>query len=57
MRILHMTTFLQGAAGRIILDLLLKQREAGHEVALVMNKKAERGYLSYPVYLQMSNSF
>ena len=48
MRILHVTTFLQGGAGRIITDLALEQRRSGHEVRVVADAGGEPGYASYP---------
>ena len=35
MRILHLATFLQGGAGRVITDLALAQHAAGHQVRVV----------------------
>jgi len=35
MRILHLTTFLEGGAGRILTALAIEQRRAGHEVMVV----------------------
>lgn len=50
MRILHVTTFLQGGAGRIITELAIAQRRAGHDVRLVADAGGEPGYGSYPEY-------
>lgn len=52
MRILHITTFLQGGAGRIIAALAVAQRHAGHDVTLVTDSGGEPGYGSYPEYLE-----
>jgi glycosyltransferase involved in cell wall biosynthesis len=38
MKILHLATFLQGGAGRVIADLAMAQHEAGHDVSLVVSK-------------------
>ena len=51
MRILHLTTFLQGGAGRNITDLALAQRHAGHDVRVAADAGGEPGYASYPEYL------
>jgi glycosyltransferase involved in cell wall biosynthesis len=37
MRILHLATYLQGGAGRVIVDLVSAQRESGHEVSVVIS--------------------
>ena len=51
MRILHLTTFLQGGAGRIIAALAVAQRQRGHTVTVVADDGGEDGYASYPEYL------
>lgn len=51
MRILHVTTFLQGGAGRIITALAVAQRRAGHEVIVVADSGGETGYESYGEYI------
>jgi L-malate glycosyltransferase len=51
MRILHLTTFLQGGAGRNITDLALAQRRGGHDVRVAADAGGEPGYASYPEYL------
>jgi glycosyltransferase involved in cell wall biosynthesis len=50
MRILHVTTFLQGGAGRLITALALAQRRAGHDVVLALDSGGEPGYDTYPDY-------
>jgi glycosyltransferase involved in cell wall biosynthesis len=50
MHILHVTTFLQGGAGRIITALAVAQRHAGHHVTVVADAGGEPGYDSYPEY-------
>jgi glycosyltransferase involved in cell wall biosynthesis len=52
MHILHITTFLQGGAGRIITALALAQRDAGHEVTVATDDGVAPGYGSYPEYLE-----
>jgi L-malate glycosyltransferase len=51
MRILHVTTFLQGGAGRIIAALAVAQRSAGHDVIVVADSSQHEGYGSYPDYI------
>jgi glycosyltransferase involved in cell wall biosynthesis len=51
MRILHVTTFLQGGAGRVIASLAVAQRRAGHEVLVAADAGGEPGYSSYREYL------
>ena len=50
-RVLHVTTFLQGGAGRAICDLAIGQQAAGHAVAVVATRTGAPGYLNYPEYL------
>lgn len=56
MHVLHVTTFLQGGAGRIITALALAQRDAGHEVTVVTDDGGAPGYESYPEYLKRLSS-
>lgn len=51
MRILHLATFLQGGAGRIIADLALEQHLAGHDVGVVVSGTGAPGYGNYQAYL------
>jgi glycosyltransferase involved in cell wall biosynthesis len=51
MKILHLTTFLQGGAGRVITDLALAQHAAGHDVLVVTSKTGAVGYGNYETYL------
>ncbi len=48
--IVHLSTYLQGGAGRIISDLITLQADAGHEVACVINQTEYEGYQSYAEY-------
>ena len=52
MRILHLTTFLQGGAGRIIVELAREQQRQGHEVMVVASRRGAPGYGNYQEYLQ-----
>lgn len=51
MNILHLTTYLQGGAGRIITALALKQKQSAHNVSVLASKTPEPGYCSYDEYL------
>jgi len=53
MRILHVTTYLQGGAGRAIVDLAIQQQRAGHRVIVVMDSGGQAGYASYPEYIEV----
>jgi len=53
MRILHVTTYLQGGAGRAIVDLAIQQRLAGHHVIVVLDSGGQPGYASYPEYIEL----
>ena len=50
--ILHLTTFLQGGAGRAIADLACAQHAAGHRVTVVASTTARGEFANYPEYLQ-----
>lgn len=52
MRVLHITTFLQGGAGRNIADLAVAQQRAGHDVRVAADAGGEPGYSSYPEYIE-----
>lgn len=51
MRILHLATFLQGGAGRAIVDLVREQLQAGHAVTVVASGTGAPGYGNYQTYL------
>ena len=50
--VLHLTTFLQGGAGRAITDLACAQHAAGARVTVVTSETAEAGFGNYPEYLE-----
>ncbi len=50
MNILHITTFLQGGAGRVIYDLAKAQHKYGN-VVVVTSKTSEPGYGNYEEYI------
>ncbi len=49
--IAHLTTFLQGGAGRAIVDLACAQHAAGHEVLVLASATGAPGYGNYPHHL------
>ena len=51
MNILHITTFFQGGAGRIIYNLALQQKKDGHKVVVITSKTEEPGYENYREYI------
>jgi len=51
MKILHLATFLQGGAGRAIVDLVREQHAAGHQVSVVTSSQGVSGYGNYQAYL------
>jgi glycosyltransferase involved in cell wall biosynthesis len=50
--ILHLTTFLQGGAGRAIVALAVAQHRAGHYVTVVTSKTGPAGYGNYGEYIE-----
>lgn len=52
LNILHLTTFLQGGAGRILTDLALAQRGKQSGVYVLASKTPEPGYCSYEEYIK-----
>jgi glycosyltransferase involved in cell wall biosynthesis len=52
MRVLHLTTFLQGGAGRNIADLAIAQLRAGFDVLVVGDAGGEPGYRTYREYIR-----
>jgi len=50
MNILHLTTYLQGGAGRIIYDLMIRQKQFGHNVFLITSDTEYPGYCNYQEY-------
>jgi glycosyltransferase involved in cell wall biosynthesis len=50
-RILHITTFLQGGAGRIVVELACEQQRAGHDVMIACAADEAPGYGHYPAWL------
>ena len=51
MTILHLTTFLQGGAGRVVVDLASRQRRHGHTVTVVASAPRRPGTAHYGDYI------
>jgi glycosyltransferase involved in cell wall biosynthesis len=51
MNILHLTTFLQGGAGRVLVDLASAQRRRGHHVTVVAARTPVPGYGHYDDFI------
>jgi glycosyltransferase involved in cell wall biosynthesis len=51
MKILHLASFLQGGAGRVIVALAREQQRAGHDVTVVTSRHGASGYGNYQAYL------
>jgi glycosyltransferase involved in cell wall biosynthesis len=49
--VVHLTTYLQGGAGRAVVDLACAQHVAGWRVLVVTSKTARGGFGNYPQYL------
>ncbi len=56
MRILHLTTFLQGGAGAAVRELAIKQQAAGHSVVVVTTKTGVAPYGNNPEHMQALES-
>lgn len=52
MHILHLTTFVQGGAGRAMLSLASGQAAVGHQVSVLTSRTGTPGYDNYPEYLE-----
>jgi len=49
--ILHLATFLQGGAGRVLVDLASAQRRRGHQVTVVASRTPAPGYGHYDDFI------
>ena len=56
MNILHISTYLQGGAGKVIQDLAIEQKHRGHSVVVAINGQEYPGYVNYPEYLKTLNA-
>ena len=52
MNILYITTFLQGGAGKILVDLAIVAMQQGHSVCVACTKNSVDGYGNYPEHLE-----
>jgi glycosyltransferase involved in cell wall biosynthesis len=51
-RILHLMTFVNGAAGRAVVELAAGQKRTGHHVTVVTSKTAAGGVMNHPVLMR-----
>ena len=51
MNILHLAPYLQGGAGRVVVDLASAQKRKGHDVAVVTSRTSVPGYGHYPDFI------
>ena len=56
LNVLHLTTFLQGGAGRAVVDLACAQHAAGHRVTVVTSRTNQGEFGNYPDYLDRLRS-
>ena len=52
MIILHLTTFLQGGAGKVVLDLAKRSKAKGGGATVGYTKNSVKGYCNYPSHLE-----
>jgi L-malate glycosyltransferase len=52
MNILHVTTFLNGGAGKVLVDLAMSQADSGHQVCVIANKTEFEGYRHYKEHVE-----
>jgi len=52
MNVIHLSTFLQGGAGKIITELAIHQKETGNSVGMMLTQTEEPGYCNYPEYIE-----
>ena len=52
MNILHISTFLQGGAGKVIVDLSVKEKRRGNNIRVVCTPESVGNYSNYPVYIE-----
>jgi glycosyltransferase involved in cell wall biosynthesis len=51
-KILHLTTFLQGGAGKVVVDLAKKSKAKGMSVTVGFTNESVKGYYNYPSHLE-----
>ena len=52
LKILHLTTYLQGGAGKVVLDLAKNSKSKGMSVIVGFTNKSVKGYCNYPSHLE-----
>ena len=52
MNILHISTFLQGGAGKVIVDLSVREKRRGNHIRVVCTPKSVGDYSNYPDYIE-----
>jgi len=52
LKILHLTTYLQGGAGKVVLDLAKNSKSKGKSVTVGFTNKSVKGYCNYPLHLE-----
>jgi glycosyltransferase involved in cell wall biosynthesis len=52
LKILHLTTFLQGGAGKVVVDLAKNYKSKGMSVIVGFTNKSVKGYCNYPSHLE-----
>lgn len=52
LKILHLTTYLQGGAGKVVLDLAKNSKSKGMSVIVGFTNKSVKGYCNYPAHLE-----
>ena len=52
LKILHLTTYLQGGAGKVILDLAKAAKNNGNSVTVGFTKEPVKGYCNYSKYIK-----
>ena len=50
-KILHLTTYLQGGAGKVVLDLAKRSKAKGGVATVGYTKKSVKGYCNYPKHI------
>ncbi len=50
-KILHLTTYLQGGAGKVVLDLAKRSKAKGGVATVGFTKKSVKGYCNYPKHI------
>tara|TARA_A100001015_G_scaffold311844_1_gene415874 strand:+ start:1107 stop:1646 length:540 start_codon:yes stop_codon:yes gene_type:complete len=51
-KILHLTTYLQGGAGKVVLDLAKMSKAKGMSISVGFTRESSKGYCNYPSHLE-----